>query len=74
MPGTAASSSSLRDRPVILPERDGVRLGPVSASGALVQVLLDWCPLTSGLHLYYPSHRQNSPAFQIVVDALRYRS
>lgn len=40
--------------------------------GRLVQVLDDWCPSFPGLHLYYPSRRQTSPAFQIVVDALRF--
>jgi DNA-binding transcriptional LysR family regulator len=43
------------------------------ANGALVQVLDDWCPHFDGFHLYYPSRRQNSAAFQIIVDALRYR-
>lgn len=41
--------------------------------GRLVQVLDDWCQPFSGFHLYYPSRRQNSPAFQLVADALRYR-
>jgi hypothetical protein len=27
-----------------------------------------------GYHLYYPSRRQSSPAFVLLVDALRYRS
>ncbi len=52
-----------------LPEdsvRDDIR------SGKLVQVLDDWCPQFSGYHLYYPSRRQTSPAFQIVLDALRF--
>jgi DNA-binding transcriptional LysR family regulator len=44
------------------------------ASGELVQVLDEWCPHFDGFHLYYPSRRQNSAAFQIIVDALRYRS
>jgi DNA-binding transcriptional LysR family regulator len=43
------------------------------ASGRLVQVLADWCPLFAGYHLYYPSRRQTSPAFALVADALRYR-
>ena len=43
------------------------------ASGALVQVLEDWCPAFPGYHLYYPSHRQRSPALAAVVDALRHR-
>lgn len=43
------------------------------ASGALVQVLDEWCPPVSGLHLYYPSRRQQSPAFAVILEALRYR-
>ena len=41
------------------------------ASGQLVQVLDDWSPMFSGYYLYYPSRRQNSPAFSVVVDALK---
>lgn len=41
------------------------------ASGALTQVLDDWSPKFGGYYLYYPSRRQNSPAFSIVVNALR---
>ncbi|KQN25316.1 MULTISPECIES: LysR family transcriptional regulator [unclassified Sphingomonas] len=44
------------------------------ASGRLVRVLADWCPPFSGYHLYYPSRRQNSLAFRLLVDALRLRS
>lgn len=44
------------------------------ASGALVRVLADWCPPFPGYHLYYPSRRQASPAFALLVDALRYRA
>jgi len=54
-----------------LPE-DMVR--PHIEAGRLRQVLDDWCPLFSGYHLYYPSRRQPSPAFALLVDALRYRS
>jgi DNA-binding transcriptional LysR family regulator len=46
---------------------------PYLASGRLVRVLADWCPPFSGYHLYYPSRRQASPAFSLLVDALRYR-
>lgn len=42
-------------------------------SGTLVQVLDDWSPMFSGYYLYYPSRRQNSPAFSVVIDALRMR-
>lgn len=41
--------------------------------GALVQVLDDWCQPFSGFHLYYPSRRQISPAFALIIEALRYR-
>lgn len=41
--------------------------------GLLARVLEDWCPPYSGYHLYYPSRRQPSPAFALLVDALRYR-
>jgi DNA-binding transcriptional LysR family regulator len=41
--------------------------------GRLIQVLADWCPSYSGYHLYYPSRRQPTPAFALLVDALRYR-
>lgn len=41
--------------------------------GELIALLEDWCPPISGFHLYYPSRRQQSPAFQIIVDALRHR-
>jgi DNA-binding transcriptional LysR family regulator len=39
----------------------------------LVRVLADWCPPYPGYHLYYPSRRQHTPAFTLLVDALRYR-
>ncbi len=41
--------------------------------GLLTRVLEDWCPPYSGYHLYYPSRRQSSPAFALLVEALRYR-
>jgi DNA-binding transcriptional LysR family regulator len=42
-------------------------------NGSLVQVLDDWCPPFPGYHLYYPSRRHPSPAFTMLVDALRHR-
>ncbi len=44
------------------------------ADGRLVRVLADWCPPFPGYHLYYPSRRQPTPAFALLVEALRYRS
>jgi DNA-binding transcriptional LysR family regulator len=46
---------------------------PHLAKGRLKRVLLDWCPPFSGYHLYYPSRRQPSAAFTLLVDALRHR-
>jgi DNA-binding transcriptional LysR family regulator len=43
------------------------------AKGRLKRVLADWCPPYSGYHLFYPSRRQSSAAFTLVVDALRHR-
>lgn len=47
---------------------------PHLAKGRLKQILADWCPPYSGYHLYYPSRRQPSAAFALLVDALRYRA
>jgi DNA-binding transcriptional LysR family regulator len=41
--------------------------------GRLTRVLSDWCAPFPGFHLYYPSRRQQSPAFALMVEALRYR-
>ena len=41
-------------------------------SGRLVRVLSEWCPPFAGYHLYYPSRRA-SPAFTLLVEALRFR-
>jgi DNA-binding transcriptional LysR family regulator len=41
--------------------------------GRLLRVLSDWCPPRPAYHLYYPSRRQHSPAFALVIEALRYR-
>jgi DNA-binding transcriptional LysR family regulator len=43
------------------------------AEGRLIRVLDDWCPPFSGYHLYYPSRRQNVPAFGLLVKALRHK-
>jgi DNA-binding transcriptional LysR family regulator len=46
---------------------------PHIRAGELVRVLEDWCPPFAGYHLYYPSRRQRSTAFNVVIEALRYR-
>jgi DNA-binding transcriptional LysR family regulator len=52
----------------LLPEDE---VTPQIRSGKLVRVLEEWCPSFDGYHLYYPSRRQPSPAFSLVVQALR---
>jgi len=47
---------------------------PHIAKGRLKRVLEVWCQPYSGYHLYYPSRRQPTPAFALLVDALRYRT
>jgi DNA-binding transcriptional LysR family regulator len=43
------------------------------AEGRLVRVLTDWCPPFPGYHLYYPSRRQPTAAFALLVEALRHQ-
>ncbi|WP_408600355.1 LysR family transcriptional regulator [Pseudomonas sp. PLMAX] len=49
-------------------------VAPHLEAGRLVQVLEDWSPWFAGFHLYYPSRRQASPAFALLVEALRYKN
>lgn len=51
-----------------LPEEE---FDPHIDEGRLLRVLEDWCPFFPGYYLYYPSRRQPSPAFTLVLDALR---
>jgi DNA-binding transcriptional LysR family regulator len=53
----------------LLPEDEVA--GPLG-DGRLERVLEAWCPPFPGYHLYYPSRRQPSPAFSLVVKALRF--
>lgn len=46
---------------------------PHLADGRLRRVLEDWCPPFPGYHLYYPSRRHSTPAFALLVEALRHR-
>ncbi|MFO1827693.1 LysR family transcriptional regulator [Pseudomonas aeruginosa] len=52
-----------------LPEEE---FAPHIEEGRLLRVLESWCPPFPGYYLYYPNRRQPSPAFSLVVDALRY--
>lgn len=49
-------------------------VGGAIESGRLVSVLTDWSATMSGYHLYYPSRRQQTPAFSLLVNALSYRT
>ncbi|QNC81131.1 LysR family transcriptional regulator [Klebsiella quasipneumoniae] len=51
-----------------LPEEE---FGTHLQEGKLIRVLEDWCRPFPGYYLYYPSRKQPSPAFSLVVDALR---
>lgn len=42
-------------------------------AGDLLLVLDEWSPIFDGYYIYYPSSRQNSAAFRVIVDALRHR-
>jgi DNA-binding transcriptional LysR family regulator len=46
---------------------------PYISRGRLRRVLEDWCLPYPGYHLWYPSRRQSSAAFALLVDALRHR-
>jgi DNA-binding transcriptional LysR family regulator len=48
-------------------------VAPHVSKRRLKRVLEEWCELYTGYHLYYPSRRQPSAAFALLVDALRYR-
>src|SRR3954462_10367394 len=48
-------------------------LVPLIAAGRLQPVLEDWSPSFPGYHLSYPSRRQPSRPFNLLVDALRWR-
>lgn len=48
-------------------------IAPLIDSGALVRVLEEWCEPFPGYYLYYPSRRQQSAAFAVLLEALRYR-
>ena len=42
------------------------------AEGRLVRVLEAWGPAFAGYHLYYPSRRQHTSAFSLLIAALRH--
>jgi len=49
------------------------RVTALLEQGRLVRVLDDWCAPFDGYYLYYPSRRQPSPAFSLLLNALRYK-
>lgn len=44
------------------------------SAGRLERVLADWCGPFTGYYLYYPSRRQPTAAFKLILDALRRRA
>ncbi len=51
----------------------GGMVQPHLDKGRLKRVLADWCQPYSGYHLFYPSRRQSSAAYRLLVDALHLR-
>ncbi len=45
---------------------------PYLETGRLHRFLEDYSPYWEGFHLYYPNRRQSSPAFSLLVNALRH--
>jgi DNA-binding transcriptional LysR family regulator len=50
------------------------RAMPLLEAGEARRVMESWYHALVGSHLYYPSRRQPTPAFTLLVEALRYRS
>lgn len=46
---------------------------PYIDSGELILVLDEWCSSFPGYYFYYPNRRQSSPAFNLLVETLRYK-
>jgi len=77
----AIHSGTLENSPVQLLYRPGGKRHPIpqtpqdlTAHNCInIRVLEDWCPPFPGYHLYYPSRRHSSPAFALLVEALRFR-
>lgn len=71
------NSTSLITRTILAGQGVGMQLEnsvlPMIEDGRLVRVLEDWCPPFPGYHLYYPSRRQASLAFRLLIEALKYR-
>jgi len=68
--GVAVKAALAGDGLAFVPED---RVGEYIRAGRLIRALADWCPPFPGFHLYYPSRRQPTPAFAVLVCALRYR-
>jgi DNA-binding transcriptional LysR family regulator len=65
--------------PMLVATLDGCGIGylpldlvqPYLDKGKLVQLLSDWTPPFAGYHLYYPSRRQPTAAFTVLLETLR---
>ena len=66
--------------PMLTATLDGCGIGylpldlvqPYLDKGKLVLLLADWTPPFAGYHLYYPSRRQPTTAFTVLLETLRY--
>ena len=61
----------LAGRGIAFQLEDAVR--PIIDDGRLVRLLEDWCPPFPGYRLYYPSKRQASASFRLLIDMLQHR-
>jgi DNA-binding transcriptional LysR family regulator len=65
--------------PMLVATLDGCGIGylpldlvqPHLDKGKLIQLLSDWTPPFAGYHLYYPSRRQPTAAFTVLLETLR---
>ena len=68
--------------PMLVATLDGCGVGylpldlvqPHLDKAKLVQLLSDWTPPFAGYHLYYPSRRQPTAAFKVLLETLRLRA
>jgi hypothetical protein len=64
-----SNNNSLRGRRYLPEDQVSAHI----AKGRRIRVLANWSPSFSGHDLYYRSRRQPTPAFAVLVEALRYR-
>ncbi|NIG16178.1 LysR family transcriptional regulator [Pantoea sp. Cy-640] len=64
-----AAGCALRDLGIVCLLKESIE--EFLDNGRLIQILTNWTPSFPGFHLYYPSRKQNSAAFQLFIDEIR---